>query len=137
MSSIVDFSNPCNPAAADPGGPEHREIQLTRVEAQTRRHFLGTCATGLGAMFMATLAPASRAAGTGGVQRLDFTRDASNPLSPLPPQFAPKARRVIYIHMNGAPSQLELFDHKPELVKFDGKDCPAHFLAGKRFAFIS
>jgi len=41
-----------------------------------------------------------------------------------------KARRVIYLHMAGAPSQLELFEHKPELIKFDGKDCPAAFLTG-------
>jgi hypothetical protein len=46
-------------------------------------------------------------------------------------------RRVIYLHMAGAPSQLELFEHKPELKRFDGQDCPASFLAGKRFAFIS
>ena len=39
--------------------------------------------------------------------------------------------------MAGAPSQLELFEHKPELKRFDGQDCPASFLAGKRFAFIS
>jgi hypothetical protein len=39
--------------------------------------------------------------------------------------------------MAGAPSQLELFDYKPELKRLDGQDCPASFLAGKRFAFIS
>jgi hypothetical protein len=39
--------------------------------------------------------------------------------------------------MAGAPSQLELFEYKPELKRFDGQDCPASFLAGKRFAFIS
>ena len=39
--------------------------------------------------------------------------------------------------MAGAPSQLELFEHKPELKRFDGQDCPASLLAGKRFAFIS
>jgi hypothetical protein len=52
------------------------------------------------------------------------------------PHFAPKAKRVIYIHMAGAPSQLELFDYKPELVKYHGMDCPAEFLEGKKFAFI-
>jgi hypothetical protein len=44
---------------------------------------------------------------------------------------------VIYLHMAGAPSQLELFEHKPELTRLDGQDCPASFLAGKRFAFIN
>ena len=52
------------------------------------------------------------------------------------PHFAPKAKRVIYLHMAGSPSQLELFDYKPELVKLDGKECPKEFLAGKQFAFI-
>ena len=53
-----------------------------------------------------------------------------------PPMFAPKAKRVIYLHMAGSPSQLELFEHKPELEKLHLKDCPPSFLEGKRFAFI-
>lgn len=52
------------------------------------------------------------------------------------PHFAPKARSVIYIHMAGAPSQLELFDYKPELQKLNGLDCPQSLLEGKKFAFI-
>lgn len=72
-----------------------------------------------------------------GSSKLDFSRDAASPLSALPPQFTAKARRVIYLHMAGAPSQLELFDYKPDLQKLDGLDCPASFLEGKRFAFIS
>lgn len=43
---------------------------------------------------------------------------------------------MIYLHMAGAPSQLELFDYKPDLAKLDGQDCPQSFLEGKRFAFI-
>jgi hypothetical protein len=43
---------------------------------------------------------------------------------------------VIYLHMAGAPSQLELFDYKPVLQKLDGQECPASLLAGKQFAFI-
>src|SRR5690349_11635274 len=97
-----------------------------------RRHFLRQCSTGLGAMFLGSLAPAL-ASGT----RLDFRRDAATPLAPLPPQIAPRARRVIYVHMAGAPSNLEMFDYKPELAKQDGKDCPQSFLQGKNFAFIS
>ena len=54
----------------------------------------------------------------------------------MKPHFAPKAKRVIFLHMAGAPSHLELFDYKPDLVKFDGKTCPESFLEGKRFAFI-
>ncbi|MEL6926001.1 MAG: DUF1501 domain-containing protein, partial [Bacteroidota bacterium] len=52
------------------------------------------------------------------------------------PHFAPKAKRVIYLHMAGGPSQLELFDYKPALEKLHGKECPPSLLEGKRFAFI-
>ncbi len=62
--------------------------------------------------------------------------DAANPLAPKLPPFPGKARAVIYLHMAGAPSQLELFDYKPELMKLDGLDCPQSLLEGKRFAFI-
>lgn len=63
------------------------------------------------------------------------TAPASEVVSRLA-HFAPKAKSVIYLHMAGAPSQLELFDHKPELAKLDGQDCPPSLLDGKRFAFI-
>ena len=43
---------------------------------------------------------------------------------------------MIFLHMAGAPSQLELFDYKPELMKMDGQDCPPSLLDGKQFAFI-
>ena len=48
----------------------------------------------------------------------------SNPLLPkLPPQAA-KAKRVIYLHLTGSPPHLDMWDHKPELVKRDGQECP-------------
>ena len=50
--------------------------------------------------------------------------------------FAPRAKRVIFLHMIGAPSQLDLFENKPELLKRDGQDCPESLLKGRRFAFI-
>ena len=59
-----------------------------------------------------------------------------NPLAAHSARFAPKAKRIIYLHMIGAPSQLDLFDHKPELVERDGEVCPDSLLKGKRFAFI-
>ena len=62
--------------------------------------------------------------------------DPAHPLLPKSPHFPAKAKSVIYLHMAGAPSQLELFDHKPELMKLNGEDCPASLLEGKRFAFI-
>ncbi|MEO6005697.1 MAG: DUF1501 domain-containing protein [Opitutus sp.] len=109
-----------------------RELAHARFEAQTRRHFLRDCSTGLGAIFLGSLGSKLF-----GAPKLDFTRDAGSPLAALPPQFTAKARRVIYLHMAGAPSQLELFDYKPDLQKLNGLDCPASFLEGKRFAFIS
>ena len=116
------------------------EVELAFLQARTRRHFLRSLGGGLGSFFLATaaskLVPSVRAAGEE-TAALDFRRDARTPLSPLPPQFPAKVRRVIYLHMAGAPSQLELFEHKPELKRFDGQVCPASFLAGKRFAFIS
>jgi hypothetical protein len=59
-----------------------------------------------------------------------------NPLQAKPPQFQGKAKSVIFLHMAGAPSQLELFDYKPDLMKMDGQDCPESFIQGKKFAFI-
>ena len=56
---------------------------------------------------------------------------------PRQPHFAPKAKRVIFLFMAGAPSHLELFDYKPELAKFDGKLPPAELLKGYRAAFIN
>ena len=118
----------------------NREVERALLQAQTRRHFLRSLGGGLGTVFVGTLATRfaqpAMAAGSE-TSALDFTRDAANPLSPLPPQFPAKVRRVIYLHMAGAPSQLELFEYKPDLKRLDGQDCPASFLAGKRFAFIS
>jgi hypothetical protein len=116
------------------------ELQLAIVQAETRRHFLRSLGSGIGTLFFGTsLAKYVAAANARGAEgsNLSFARDAATPLSLLPPQFPAKVRRVIYLHMAGAPSQLELFDYKPELKRLDGQDCPASFLAGKRFAFIS
>jgi hypothetical protein len=63
-------------------------------------------------------------------------KDPARPLVPALPPLRARARRVIYLHMAGSPSQLELFDYKPELARQDGQDCPASFLKGKQFAFI-
>lgn len=89
---------------------------------QTRRHFLTGCQLGLASMFLGSLRADSGA-----------TRDS---LAPKRPHHPPRAKSVIYLHMAGGPSQLELFDPKPELQKHDGADCPQHLLEGKRFAFI-
>ncbi len=114
---------------------EPLEKQLAKLQNQTRRTFLKGAAGLGGALFLNQLAGIQTAGAAGA--HLDFSRDPKSPLSPLPPQFPAKAKRVIYLHMAGAPSQLELFDYKPELAKYDGKDCPAEFLEGKSFAFLT
>ncbi len=109
---------------------ERHHIRLAVTEHDTRRHFLKESLGGLAALLFGVQvdnAPASPIA---------RSFDAAKPLAPRLGHFAPKAQRVIYLHMSGAPSQLELFEHKPELTALDGKNCPQEFLEGKRFAFI-
>ncbi|MEC8928131.1 MAG: DUF1501 domain-containing protein [Verrucomicrobiota bacterium] len=89
--------------------------QFFRTE--TRREFLKHTGAGIGAMALASVL---NGAGTA-AQR---------------PHFQPRAKRVIYIHLVGAASQLDLFDYKPELVKRNGQKCPDHMFKGKRLAFI-
>lgn len=69
-------------------------------------------------------------------QGLNLSERDLNPLASLPPPFIPKVKSVIYLHMAGAPSQLELFDYKPELVKYNNQPCPESMLEGRKFAFI-
>src|ERR1051325_4784282 len=68
------------------------------------------------------------------------TARASQPLNPPAakgPQSPRRVNRVIYLHMSGGPPHLDLFDYKPELVKWDSKPCPDEFLKGRRFAFTT
>ncbi len=103
-----------------------QELQHRQAAYHTRRHFLRTCSTGLGAMALHSLF--GRSPGN------DIAHDLSlvNTLR----HHAPKAKRVIYLHMAGAPSQLELFQYKPKLKELDGKPCPESLLEGQKFAFI-
>ena len=94
----------------------------------TRRSFLASAGQfSLGAVALAALGQRSRAGELA----------ALNPLAPRTPHFKPKARRIIYLHMSGGPPHLDLFDYKPELVKWNDKPCPDEFLKNKRFAFTS
>lgn len=95
---------------------------------ETRRHLLRTAGLGIGSMAMQALLLKDAAAAP--------ANETRNPLSARPPLSAGRAKRVIYLHMAGSPSQLELFEHKPALQKLHLQDCPASFLEGKRFAFI-
>lgn len=96
----------------------------------TRRHFLMECGLGFGGLALGSLMGCSQPK-----PAID-TGLLTNPLLARPPHFPGKARSVIYLHMAGAPSQLDLFDYKPELIKMSGQDCPQSLLEGKRFAFI-
>jgi hypothetical protein len=109
-----------------------KEANEAYLRMHTRRHFLKESAMGLGALALGALLPGC--AGKTGNNPIVF--DPVHPLAPKVPMFPGKARSVIYLHMAGAPSQLELFDYKPDLMKLDGQDCPQSLLEGKRFAFI-
>ncbi|MDU0353722.1 DUF1501 domain-containing protein [Paraglaciecola aquimarina] len=113
---------------------ELQALEFAKIKAQTRREFIKNSGAVLGGAFIASMAAPAHASGG---NQFDYSRPLSTPLAPLPPQYPAKAKRVIYMHMAGAPSQLELFDYKPELEKYDGKLSPESFLKGKRFAFIS
>lgn len=89
----------------------------------SRRQFIKRSGFGLGTMALSSLL---RGEAMGAV----------NPLAMHQPHFAPKAKHVIYLHMIGAPSQLDMFDFKPTLQKLDGEACPESLTKGKRFAFI-
>ncbi|QNF34598.1 DUF1501 domain-containing protein [Adhaeribacter swui] len=113
------------------------EAIFRQNEYFTRRHFLKQCTTGLGAMALSSLLGCSgRGKSLEPENASSILRDLNQPFAPLPPHFAPKAKSVIFLHMAGAPSQLELFDYKPELHQLNGKDCPPSLLEGKKFAFI-
>ena len=100
---------------------------VDQLQQITRRQFLKAGSQlSLGAIALRALSGSARA--------------SSNPLNPLAPRqshFKPKAKRIIYLHMSGAPPHLDLFDYKPELVKRNGQLCPDDFIKGKKFAFTS
>jgi hypothetical protein len=97
----------------------------------TRRHFFRECGVGVGKIALATLltdAFASRSSAA--------PARGADPFALRSPHFAPKAKRVIHLFMAGAPSQLDLFDYKPELAKLEGKPLPPSVIGGQRYAFI-
>jgi Protein of unknown function (DUF1501) len=84
----------------------------------TRRHFFGRCGAGVGVAALAALLEESGLAQQTGLPGL--------------PHFAPKAKRVIYLYQSGAPSQLDLFDPKPQLEKYRGQNLPDSIRRGQR-----
>jgi hypothetical protein len=108
-------------------------IDPKHLQNVSRRHFILESALGLGALALGTLMPGCGRRSEDAIRAMDRVL---NPMSPRPPHFVPRAKRVIYLHMAGAPSQLELFDYKPELMKLHDQLCPPSLLEGKTFAFI-
>ena len=79
----------------------------------TRRHFFARSAKGIGTIALASLLDKDLFAA-------NRKPTAHDPLAVIPPHSAPKAKRVIYLFMYGAPSQLDLFDYKPKLKDLTG-----------------
>jgi len=102
------------------------------ASALSRRWFLQDCGVGLGAAALASLFAETGLAAPG-----QAVTGAVDPLAPRQPHFEPKAKRVIYLFMAGAPSHLELFDNKPKLTELDGQLPPPSLLEGYRAAFIN
>ena len=103
----------------------------TYLQNQTRRHFFRNGALGLGSMALGSLlakdpAFVAQAAKRNGV-----------PGIPGLPHFAPKAKRVIYLFMSGAPSQMDMFDYKPEMGKWFDKDLPESIRMGQRLTTMT
>ncbi|HZS09121.1 MAG TPA: DUF1501 domain-containing protein [Blastocatellia bacterium] len=92
----------------------------------SRRWFIEQCGVGMGALALNHLLASA-----------GYAQQAANPLAPKQPHFAPKAKKVIFLFMAGAPSHLEMFDYKPQLAKFNGTLPPPDLLKGYRAAFIN
>jgi len=91
----------------------------------TRRTFFKQVGYGIGGMALSSLLSESL-----------FAAD-QDPYSPRKPMFPAKAKNVIYLFMAGAPSQIDLFEDKPMLTKYDQQPCPEDLIKGERFAFIN
>lgn len=90
----------------------------------SRRDFLLKSGLGMGAAAVTGLLPG------GGLLQGAMAADLVDPLASKAPHFPAKVKSVIWLHMNGAPSTLDLFDYKPDLIKLAGQDVPASFLKG-------
>ncbi len=107
------------------------ELAAERARHLSRRWFFRDCTLGLGSIALASLlAEEGRAAAS------NNRPQAVDPLLPRKPHHTPKAKSVIYLFMAGAPSQLELFEHKPTLAKYNGRPVPKDVLGGQTYAFI-
>lgn len=112
--------------------------QLVRL--QTRREFLRRGQLGLGALTLSGLMGSKSLANSNENQNSaagGLPGDSvANPLAVKQPMHAPRAKNVIYVHLSGAPPQQDLWDYKPELMKYHLQPCPDSLLKNQRFAFI-
>src|SRR5689334_7195071 len=101
----------------------------------TRRSLFGRTAVGLGAAALASLLDGDLLA----APEASGPRTAADRVGGLSglPHFAPKARRVIYLFQNGAPSHVDLFDYKPRLKQWHGKEIPPEIQGGKRLSTMT
>lgn len=94
------------------------------LKGSTRRQLFQTCGVGLGKLALASMC----------VNEAGIVQAA--PMAARGVHHPPRIKRVIYLFMAGAPSQLDLFDHKPKLVELEGQSIPPSVIAGQRYAFI-
>src|SRR5262245_46444601 len=104
---------------------------ISCLHQHTRRHFFEECGAGIGKIALASLMtgafrPRTAAASIPG----------GNPMAPREAHFPSRVKSVIYLFMAGAPSQLDLFDYKPMLAKYEGQPIPAEIVKDQRYAFI-
>jgi Protein of unknown function (DUF1501) len=102
---------------------------MMSLKESTRRQLFQTCGVGLGKVALASLLSS---------QLVETSRgaDESSKIQARGFHHPPKIKRVIYLFMAGAPSQLELFDFKPKLTELEGQPIPPEVIAGQRYAFI-
>ncbi len=105
---------------------------LEHHQQQTRRQFFGDTGVRLGGLALASLIGQDHAHAAAAA-----SAEAVHPPMPSLPHFAPKAKRLIYLHMNGAPSQLDMWDYKPQLQAHFDKDLPASIRNGQRITTMT
>ncbi len=114
----------------------NRELEALQFQdAINRRMFLKRTGAGMGLAALGSIvAKASQLSPAPAAATPSAVSSKRDPLAGLPdfPQFAPKAKRVIYLFMAGAPSQLDLFDYKPQLQQYRGQNLPASVRMGQR-----
>ncbi len=98
-----------------------------------RRHFLKNTSLGLGALALGGLMGGKNEVLASGSMPMASLGGGINGL----PHFAPKAKRVIYLFMSGGPSQMDMFDYKPQLAKMHGQDLPDSVRKGQRLTGMS